>query len=363
MSNQLKENVSFGFIRYANCWEDADILLEGLDVKKNSKIVSIGSAGDNSFSLLTTDPEMVVAVDVNPIQLYLIELKKMAILRLSHQELIEFLGFRPSAQREKIFNQLKKELSNEAVRYWTHHIGQIKKGIISQGKFEQYFQFFSKNVLPFIHPRRRVEKLLSKKSAEEQQLFYHEHWNTWRWKLLFRLFFSRQVMGKYGRDPEFLKEVQLSVSEYILQQAGNHLQSVHAQDNFILRYNLTGNFGTLLPHYLQPENIKKIKENMERLFLLEGYAEDATKRFGTVQYMNLSDIFEYMDMKLFSETSEKLMNAVQDGGRIAYWNLMVPRRISAVFPEKIEYLQERSVQLSKKDKGFFYNQFIIDQVK
>lgn len=363
MSNHLKENVSFGFIRYANCWEDADVLLEGLQAQKNSKIVSIGSAGDNSFSLLTTDPEMVVAVDVNPTQLYLIELKKVAIQHLSHQELIEFLGFRPSLKREEVFNRLRKELSRNVGDYWTHHIRQIKKGVISQGKFEHYFQFFSNKVLPFIHSHKRVEKLLHEKSAEEQRAFYTEHWNTWRWKLLFKIFFSKQIMGKYGRDPEFLKEVKLSVSDYILQQAGNHLQSVHAQNNFILRYNLTGNFGMLLPHYLQPENTKKIRENLDRLFLVEGYAEEATKKYGTFRYMNLSDIFEYMDTSVFSETSAKLIDSLESGGKMAYWNLMVPRRISAIFPQKVQYLKEESVELSKKDKGFFYKQFIIDQVK
>ena len=40
---------NFQFIRYANCWEDADILSEALDVAENKKFLSIASAGDNSF--------------------------------------------------------------------------------------------------------------------------------------------------------------------------------------------------------------------------------------------------------------------------------------------------------------------------
>lgn len=39
----------FSFLRYAQCWEDADVLLEALDVGPDSVCLSIASAGENSF--------------------------------------------------------------------------------------------------------------------------------------------------------------------------------------------------------------------------------------------------------------------------------------------------------------------------
>ena len=74
MSKELKNKVGFDLIRYANCCGDADVLLKGLNCQAGDKILSIGSAGDNSFSLLTTNPSLLVAVDVNKIQLHLIEI-------------------------------------------------------------------------------------------------------------------------------------------------------------------------------------------------------------------------------------------------------------------------------------------------
>ena len=85
MSNTGINKVDFGFIRYANCWEDADILLEGLAPEINSRLISICSAGDNSFSLLVKDPAEVIAVDVNETQLWLTELKIAAIKNLSRE--------------------------------------------------------------------------------------------------------------------------------------------------------------------------------------------------------------------------------------------------------------------------------------
>ncbi|HRI00577.1 MAG TPA: DUF3419 family protein [Saprospiraceae bacterium] len=361
MRDKLTEKVSFDFIRYANCWEDANILIKGLNPEPGSKILSIGSAGDNSFSLLTTNPSIVVAIDVNKTQLYLIELKKITIQHLSYKEALSFLGFRYSEKREQTFNEMKKLFSAEARQYWEKNMDQIKKGIISQGKFEHYFQIFSSKILPWIHSQKKVKELLKNKSAEEQKLFYEKKWNTWRWRLLFKIFFSKFVMGKYGRDPEFLKEVKLPVGEFIFKKAEAHLQSIPAQSNFMLRYNLTGSFGEMLPHYLQLENYEKVKANIDKLKIIEGYAEDARKEYDKFNYMNLSNIFEYMNKDLFCKTAKQLIDSTEAKGRLAYWNLMVPRRISEILPEKTDYQKELSDQLSSVDKGFFYNRFIIDQ--
>jgi len=363
MTQQLTDKVSFDLIRYANCWEDADVLLEALAPQPGSRILSIGSAGDNSFSLLTCDPEVVVAVDVNRIQLHLIELKKAAIQLLDYEELLGFLGFRETAEREALFNRIKSALPEEARLYWEQHPEQIRKGIITQGKFEKYFQLFTGKILPWIHSQKRVEALLQPKSAAEQEAFYHRHWNTWRWRLLFKVFFSKYIMGKYGRDPEFLKEVTVNVGQTIFNKAATHLQSTGAQHNFILRYNLTGSFGHLLPHYLQPENLAVIKANLHKLEIREGYAEAAVAEFGTFHAMNLSNIFEYMPPQLFAETAEKLASSMEKGGRIAYWNLMVPRSVANIFPEKATHLAALSETLSARDKGFFYKGLIVDEIR
>jgi len=114
MDKDLTKRVKFDILRYANCWEDAEILIQGLQPQKGSKILSIGSAGDNSFSLLTTNPELVVAVDINKIQLYLIELKRSCIKNLPRQDTLAFLGFLPSDEREARFKSIKNDLTDEA---------------------------------------------------------------------------------------------------------------------------------------------------------------------------------------------------------------------------------------------------------
>ena len=362
MSASQNHKAAFNFIRYANCWEDADILLQGLQPTEGSRIFSIASAGDNSFSLLTTHPEIVVAADINPTQLNLTELKKTAYQNLGYEELLGFLGFTASSERKKIFDALKQNLSIDCRNYFEANLHLITNGIISQGKFEKYFQVFSQKILPWIHSTKTIDGLIAEKTPEEQKVFYAEHWNTWRWKLLFKFFFSRYVMGRFGRDPSFLKEVDQPVGMAIFNQSEKHLQSVLAQNNFILYYNLKGNFGNMLPHYMRPENYKVIKSNLERLHLQLGYAHDIAGRFGSFQCMNLSNIFEYMNRETFTIAAHQLLLAMKQGGRLAYWNLMVPRRIAQQFPERAAYCEQLSSQLTSADKGFFYISFIIDEV-
>jgi S-adenosylmethionine-diacylglycerol 3-amino-3-carboxypropyl transferase len=356
----LIKKVCFDFIRYANCWEDAAILLIGLSPNVGNKILSIGSAGDNSFSLLCSDPELVVAVDINQTQLHLIALKKLLIQYFDYEQVVSFLGFRQNGHRVAMFQQIKSKLSAETRQYWEQNIAQIEVGLIHQGKFEKYFQFFAQWILPFIHDKKTIEELLAPKSEAEQVTFYNQKWNTWRWRLLFKLFFSKYMMGKYGRDPEFLRQVQVTVGAFIFQRAEQHLKTVHAQQNFILRYNLTGSFGELLPHYLQPENFAKIKQNISKLQIFEGFAEAAIEKYGTFDRMNLSNIFEYMDVHLFKTTASALLKGICEGGRLAYWNLMVSRQISQILPDEATFLHQFSADLMQKDNGFFYGKFLIE---
>ena len=360
MSKQLS-NVRHDYIRYANCWEDADLLLEGLACQPGDKILSIGSAGDNSFSLLSTNPDLVVAVDINEVQLRLVELKKSAFLSLNHSQFLEFLGFKASSNRMQLFELVKANLTNELSVYWSQRAEEIELGLIYQGKFERYFKLFSKRILPLIHTKKRIAKLFENKTAEEQQIFYQKHWNNWRWRLLFKLFFSKFVMGRFGRDPAFLKEVEVPVSEFIFGQAEAHLSSTECQENYFLRFTLSGNFGDGLPHYARAENFETIQQNCHKLKVFEGLAEAAFEQFGQFNRMNLSNIFEYMNKPTFHEVAKSFAHNCLPKGRIAYWNLMVPRSIATEFPEQCTAVENAISNCARRDKGFFYKKLHIDQ--
>jgi S-adenosylmethionine-diacylglycerol 3-amino-3-carboxypropyl transferase len=361
MSKQLTDRVEFDFIRYANCWEDADLLVEALQVRPGDHVLSIASAGDNSFALLAQQPELVVAVDINPVQLHLCELKKAAFTLADHTAFLSFLGFAPGGNRLEIYKTLRPQLSAEAQTWWDAHADIISAGIVSQGKFERYFAYFRNRLLPLIHSKKTIAKLFEIKTIAAQKEFYDKHWNTWRWRLFFRIFFSRYVMGKYGRDPEFMKEVKVTVSEYIFGKAQSHLVKPEAQQNLYLHHILAGTFAPQLPLYARKEYFDVIRGNLDRFVVFKGYAEDAIRSHGKFSAFNLSNIFEYLPSDACRTIGENLCGGATENAKFAYWNLMVPRRLSALLPGQLQYDEMRSNALMQKDNGFFYRQFILDR--
>src|SRR5262252_7862567 len=79
-------------VRYANCWEDAAVVSAGLAPLEGARCLSIASAGDNALNLLAGGAAEVLAVDLNPAQLAVVELKAACFAGLSHGETVRFLG-------------------------------------------------------------------------------------------------------------------------------------------------------------------------------------------------------------------------------------------------------------------------------
>lgn len=360
MDKQLK-SVKHNYIRYANCWEDADILLDGLNPEPGAKILSIGSAGDNSFAFLANNPGIVVAVDINPVQLKLIELKKAAFITFDYNNFSEFLGFKESKNRKELFKSLTPNLKKSDIDFWNEHFHFIEEGLIYSGKFERYFNAFAYKVLPLIHTKKRINTLFKKKTESKQKYYFNQKWNNLRWRLLFKIFFSKFVLSRFGRSKGFVKEVDINVGDFIFKKASKHLSSTYCQNNYFLKYILTGKFEKNLPFYARKENYEKIKSNIHKFEIVEGLLENTFNKDTSFTHLNLSDIFEYMNPQIFKEISENIVNNTKPGTKIAYWNLMVPRILSDENNKAFKYDEELSKKLSEEDKGFFYNKFIIDE--
>ena len=163
-------------------------------------------------------------------------------------------------------------------------------------------------------------------------------------------------MGRVGRDPEFLKQVDLNVSSFILSQAESAIVSELASDNHILRYCLTGSYQELRPYYMQPENFELIKDNISKLEFKAGLIHEIDPSEDQFDLFNLSNIFEYMDNSTFKTVVEDLNEIASPSAKFGYWNLMVTRSI----PNVVSHV--KSQLPIGTDKGFFYNRFCIDEL-
>jgi len=357
--NGIDRKADLNLIRYAGCWEDADVLLEAVTPAAGESILCIASAGDNALALLASGAS-VHAIDLSMPQLFLTELKQMAFACFTHAEMLTLLGISGNGDdRIKYYRLLRSKLSASASAFWDDHTALIRQGIIHAGKFERYFHLFRSYFLPLVHSSQSTAELLHPKSSAAQAHFYKARWDTWRWRLLMRIFFSRRFMGRYGRDKAFLEHVSVPVAAYIRQKTESHLQSQACTGNYLLHMILTGHYGSTLPFYLREENFEAIRNNIDRLTLAQSSAEAAVREKSYQAYC-CSNIFEYMSPTTFEALSHAWATYIPSGSRLAYWNLMNARRLSESNPGAFTWQEEKSKILSLQDKGFFYSRFLLE---
>jgi len=364
MGTEISAKADFTGIRYAQCWEDADILLEALDVGPGDVCLSIASAGDNALALLSRCPERVIALDLSPAQLACLELRVAAYRELSHPEVLELIGSTLSTRREVLYRRCRSQLSGLVREFWDTRAADVANGIGGAGKFEHYFALFRERVLPLVHPPGRIEALLQGGNPDRRREFYEQVWNTWRWRMLFRIVFSRRVMGRMGRDRSFFNYVEGSVADRIMERARHALTALDPAANPYVQWILTGRHTTALPCALRPENFERIRSHLDRL---EWHCRSIEDFLGAsdcpaISRYNLSDIFEYMSAENYHCLLEKLSAAGRPGGRLAYWNMLVPRRRPESMAGQLRPLAELATRLHHEDKAFFYSGFVVEEI-
>jgi S-adenosylmethionine-diacylglycerol 3-amino-3-carboxypropyl transferase len=362
MDGSIEKRVDWSLIRYANCWEDAGLLCDALQPAPGRRMLSIASGGDNCFALLAAGAE-VVAADLNPAQLACVALKVAAIRALDHSAFLQFLGIRASATRTDLYRQLRGELPAEARAYWDRQPEVIAAGLVHAGKFERYFQLFRTRVVPLVHRRTTVQRLFEPRDRSGRVAFYDRTWNNRRWRLLFRVFFSRFLMGRLGRDPELFRYVEGSVADRILARTKYALTELPTQENPYLAYILDGNFTCALPPYLQPQTYEKVRAGLDRLSLHQGTIEEVGRANAGPGFdgFNLSDIFEYLDPAACTAVYGRLLDVARLGARFAYWNMLVPRRVPESLRDQVNSLDDLAARCFSQDRAFFYSAFVVEE--
>ena len=363
MPSEAAQRADFSRIRYGQCWEDADILLEALDPGPGKRCLSIASAGDNTLALLVRSPEYVLAIDLSPAQLACLELRVAAYRALQHGEMLSLIGSLPCRDRARFYRECKSQLSPAAKAFWDERGRVIERGIGEAGKFEAYFRMFRKNVLPLIHTGQHIRGLLEARSREERIDYYDRVWNNRRWRTMFAVFFSRRVMGALGRDREFFRYVEGDVAARILGRTHYALTELDPAANPYLRWILTGQHNGVLPFALREGNFEAIRRNLDRLEWRQAALEDVTEKDSPFDCFNLSDVFEYMSEQNYAQQLQRVISIARRGARLAYWNMLAPRRRQAELAGNLDELKNLSESLFARDKAFFYSDFVVEQVR
>ena len=350
---------------YARCWEDDATLRQGLRLGPGDDVLSIASAGDNSFALLLDDPRSVTLIDRNTTQLALVHLKIACFRRLSAAATRRFLGISPApaAERRQAYDTVRPELPAFARATFDAAGRTLEAGILDAGKFERYLATFRDRVLPWVQRRSTVESYAGLTDLEAQRALYRTRWNSWRWRALFRIFFGRRVMERIGRERAFFDHVtQKSIGDVFMERAEKALCALPVATNPYLVWILVAR--NRVPPYLEDGGFAVIRERLDRLRIVEEDLGGHLQRVepGTYSAHNLSDCFEYMSQEQTDELLRQIVRVSRPGARLVYWNLLVGRD-GAALSNLLDADPERARALHATDRAFFYGRLVLETVR
>ena len=354
---------------YSQCWEDLDVARAALRIRPGGTVLVIAAAGDNALGLLQGDPGRVLAVDVNRAQTALVGLKVAAIRGLSDPQAVRgFLGAAPLARRTSAYEFLRPSLTPDAQRHWDANLAMVAAGLIHAGRFERYLSVFRRGILSIVPGRRAVREMLGAQSLGDQRQVYRARWDSRRWRLLFRLFFSRELLRRFGRDPAFFAQCEIdNIGDHYLARAEHALTSLPIRNNPYLRYMLSGRFGRdrQMPDYLRPDVQPVLRRRIDRIAIQTARLEDVLRDLPSrsIDAFYLSDIFELATPAEHAATLAEVARVGRVGARICYWNNLVTRRRPETLARELLSHADEARALHARDRAFLYSRLVVESVR
>lgn len=142
------------------------------------RALCIASGGDTAFGLLLGGAKRVTAVDVNPAQLYLVELKLAAIERLDYADLVAAVV----SDARPAYRRLREALSGPASVYFDANENDLRIGLQNCGVVDRAIAKAMRVFQRLIHRRETVESMLSQPTLDAQRTFHRDRWDTWKWR-------------------------------------------------------------------------------------------------------------------------------------------------------------------------------------
>jgi S-adenosylmethionine-diacylglycerol 3-amino-3-carboxypropyl transferase len=182
---------------YNTCWEDPALDRVALQLRPDDSVLVITSAGCNALDYLLAGAGTVHAVDLNPRQNALLELKCGALRGLDYPSFFELFGQGATPRARAMYHDaVRRHLSPPAARYWDRHIDFFAGG---GWRHSFYYRgtsgFLARLVLTHARAvqklRRPLEQLLAATTLDEQRQIYENSIRPRFWTRGLRWFLAR----------------------------------------------------------------------------------------------------------------------------------------------------------------------------
>jgi S-adenosylmethionine-diacylglycerol 3-amino-3-carboxypropyl transferase len=259
---------------YNTCWEDPRLDREALALTSRDTVLAITSAGCNALDYALDGPAHVYAVDLNPRQNALLELKQASIRALSHDDFFTLFGMGRHPGWEDLYrSQLRGQLSPWAASYWDLH-GGFFSGAAGRRSF--YFHgttgliaWMLKGYLDrVIRVRDDVHALLQASSIEAQQAIYDRRLRTQLFQPLLKWLLGRDATLALVAVPRPQREhlerdYRCGIADFIAERIEHVFTRLPLADNYFWRVYLQGHYDAhCCPEYLTPSGFARLKAGL-----------------------------------------------------------------------------------------------------
>ncbi len=286
------------------------------------RVLLVASSGENALSLLTQERVgQLYAVDINPAQLHLCELRRTASAHLSRDEQLTLLGADPatvgpmgSSQRLHLYDRLAPHLPDVARAFWEERQGQeIAWGIQHVGRNDALMHDIQEKLqaagfAPLLRP-------LADKELADWQRVYTE------------LMTPAYIRETFGMPSEALAARIAGIAGYLAEQHFRALQQPEADHNPFLTTAFANRYATAageagLPLYLQKSGWEALRRlgTENRLHLLAGSIFEQMGKLaasvGPFDLISISNIADWMSDEQYSGAVAQIATSLVEGGAL-----------------------------------------------
>lgn len=355
---------------YNQCWEDPAVDQQALQLGPADRVLVITSAGCNALDYALSGAR-VLAVDVNPRQNHLLELKRAGIRALDHAGFFELFGRGGSPRTRELYAGLRPALPAPSREHWDREIRLFERG-------RGFYYRGSSGLVAFTLTRwirhgarlwAGIERLLGASSLEEQIAIYRaELRGRLLSERLLRLVGSQAVMSLVG-VPEPQRRMLLERPggfPAFLRECLDHVMGVALlRHNYFWSVYLNGYYSyDSCPRYLQPEHFARLKA---------GLVENVTSFTGTVteclarerEPVTAFVLLDHMDWlaqrpQLLEEEWAHIFRVADPGARVIFRSGASDARVLPLsVVRRLRFEAERARDLHRRDRVGTYASFHI----
>lgn len=253
---------------YNTCWEDPRLDRQALELGGQDRVLVITSAGCNALDYALVGPAHVYAVDMNPRQNSLLELKIAGIRKLEFEDFFQFFGSGHHPRADSIYRStLRSSLSDWAKNYWDRWIKFFDSPRRSfyfrgtSGSFARMINFYVDRVA---RVRPEINELLAATSISRQQQVYERIRDKF-WSRSLKFALNRDTtLSMLGVPKAQRQQIEKQYPGGILNFIQDSMDAVFSKlpmhDNYFWRVYITGRYlPDCCPEYLRPENFQQLK--------------------------------------------------------------------------------------------------------